>query len=65
MKMEMKDGTQAQNNGNFGEVSRSKFSELLATRDRDFLLSPTGAQVLSVSLTILSQHPLGNSLKQQ
>lgn len=58
MKMEMKDGTETVviNNGNFveetegeGEVELSscKFSHLLASKDRDFLLSSTGAQVFS------------------
>jgi hypothetical protein len=38
------------NNGNFVEeeeeaISSFKFSHLLASKDRDFLLSPSGAQV--------------------
>ena len=39
----MKDGAQVvlNDNGNYG-----KFSHLLASQDRDYLLSPTGAQVL-------------------
>lgn len=66
----MKDETQAlvmNNNGYFGEeVSSSKFSHLLASKDRDFLLSPSGAQVLHLSLVFFflqrqSEHPLGNS----
>lgn len=42
----MKDGTRAlvNSNGNFGEISSSRLS-LLASKDRDFLLSPTGTQV--------------------
>ncbi|XP_073224986.1 probable nucleoredoxin 2 isoform X2 [Cicer arietinum] len=48
-RMEMKDGTRApvSNNGYFGgeQISTSKFSQLLASSHRDFLLSPTGAQV--------------------
>ncbi|KAL5144355.1 putative nucleoredoxin 2 [Glycine soja] len=41
-KAEMKDGAQVvvNDNGNYG-----KFSHLLASQDRDYLLSPTGAQV--------------------
>ncbi|XP_020219816.1 probable nucleoredoxin 2 [Cajanus cajan] len=47
MRAEMKDGTQVvvHDNGNSGKVSISKFSHLLASQDRDFLLSPTGSQV--------------------
>ncbi|TKY75279.1 nucleoredoxin 2 [Spatholobus suberectus] len=48
MRAEMKDGTKVvvvNDNGNSGKVSTSKFSHLLASQDRDFLLSPTGAQV--------------------
>ncbi|RDX96347.1 RNA pseudouridine synthase 2, chloroplastic, partial [Mucuna pruriens] len=47
MKTETEDGTQVvvNDNGNSGKVSISKFSHLLASQDRDFLLSPTGAQV--------------------
>jgi len=40
-------------NGNFVEeeaVSSFKFSHLLASKDRDFLLSPTGTQVLYLSI---------------
>jgi hypothetical protein len=42
-------------NGNFVEeeeaVSSFKFSHLLASKDRDFLLSPSGAQVFFSSLS--------------
>jgi hypothetical protein len=56
--MEMKGGTQAvvNSNGNFVEeeaVSSFKFSHLLASKDRDFLLSPTGTQVC---LSFYSSH---------
>lgn len=50
MRMEMKDGTEAlvNNNGHCEEeqVSSLKLSHLLASKDRDFLLAPSGAQVL-------------------
>jgi hypothetical protein len=44
------------NNGNFVEeeeeaISSFKFSHLLASKDRDFLLSPSGAQVFFSSLS--------------
>ncbi|XP_027355338.1 probable nucleoredoxin 2 [Abrus precatorius] len=48
MRTEMKDGStrvMVRGNGNSGEVSISKFSHLLASKDRDYLLSPTGVQV--------------------
>ncbi|KAI4316985.1 hypothetical protein L6164_024902 [Bauhinia variegata] len=45
MRTEMKHGTQPLVNGNSEDFSSSRFSSLLATKDRDFLLSPTGAQV--------------------
>ncbi|KAF7829531.1 putative nucleoredoxin 2 [Senna tora] len=47
MRAEMKDETQPSlNNGTFTQYfSTSRFSSLLATKDRDFLISPTGAQV--------------------
>ncbi|XP_028784615.1 probable nucleoredoxin 2 [Neltuma alba] len=32
-------------NGHMGNLSSSRFSSLLASKDRDFLLSPTGSQV--------------------
>lgn len=51
MKAEMKDGAPQvvmNHNGNHG-----KFSHLLASQDRDYLLSPTGAQVLYLSLSQL------------
>lgn len=52
----MKDGTRApvSNNGYFGgeQISTSKFSQLLASSHRDFLLSPTGAQVLRPSFSL-------------
>ncbi|KAK7351774.1 hypothetical protein VNO77_11465 [Canavalia gladiata] len=44
----MKDGTHVvlvNDNGNSAQDSISKFSNLLTSKDRDFLLSPTGAQV--------------------
>lgn len=52
MKMEMKKEVETVviNNGNFveeEELSSCKFSHLLASKDRDFLLSSTGAQVFS------------------
>lgn len=51
--MEMKDGTETVvvNNGNFVEEEERKFSHLLASKDRDFLLSPTGVQVFSPLFT--------------
>ena len=49
----MNDGAQAvMANGNSDDFLRSRFSSLLATKDRDFLLSPTGAQVLSLELFV-------------
>ncbi|KAE9609448.1 hypothetical protein Lalb_Chr08g0246261 [Lupinus albus] len=57
----MKDDTEADevsNNGYFGEVSNSRFSSLLTSKDRDFLLSPNGAQVLSLTPLF----PMCNSL---
>ncbi|KAK7310990.1 hypothetical protein RJT34_08824 [Clitoria ternatea] len=47
MRTEMKDGTRVvvSDNGISEELSVSKFSHLLASKDRDFLLSPSGAQV--------------------
>lgn len=48
---EMKDDFQALVlNGDSQQLSSSRFSSLLASKDRDYLLSPTGAQVLSLSL---------------
>lgn len=58
----MKDETQPSiNNGNLSlpHLSSSRFSSLLATKDRDFLLSPTGAQVL-LSLTCSFLQPANN-----
>ena len=53
----MKEVTQSvvKDNGNSGsgEVSSLRFSHLLASKDRDFLLSPTGAQVLSFPIISL------------
>lgn len=47
---EMKDDFQALVlNGDSQQLSSSRFSSLLASKDRDYLLSPTGAQVLSLS----------------
>lgn len=64
MRMEMKGGTTTttqavvNSNGNFVEeeeeeaVSSFKFSYLLASKDRDFLLSSTGTQVLYLSIPL-------------
>lgn len=41
----MKDGFQALTNGDHEEFSSSRFSSLLESKDRDYLLSSTGAQV--------------------
>ena len=53
---EMKDDFQAlvlnANGGDSQQLSSSRFSSLLASKDRDFLLSPTRAQVLSFSLSL-------------
>jgi hypothetical protein len=49
---EMKDGFQALTNGDHEEFSSSRFSSLLESKDRDYLLSSTGAQVLSLSLYV-------------
>jgi hypothetical protein len=52
---EMKDDFQAlvlNTNGDSQQLSSSRFSSLLASKDRDYLLSPTGAQVLSLSLSL-------------
>lgn len=46
MRAVMKDETQAVVNDN---SHNGKFSHLLASQDRDYLLSPTGAQVLYLS----------------
>ncbi|MCI53570.1 nucleoredoxin, partial [Trifolium medium] len=65
MRMEMKKDIGAinqavvNNNGNFVEeeeeaVSSFKFSHLLASKDRDFLLSPSGAQVFFSPLSPFS-----------
>ena len=54
MKKEGKDGKfEALTNGDDEEqVSSSRFSSLLESRDRDYLLSSTGLQVLFLSLSI-------------
>ena len=54
MKKEGKDGNfEALTNGDYEEqVSSSRFSSLLESRDRDYLLSSTGLQVLFLSLSI-------------
>ena len=60
MKAEMKDGAPQvvmNHNGNHG-----KFSHLLASQDRDYLLSPTGAQVLYLSLSQNSSQKLTREL---
>lgn len=49
-------------NGDADKVSSSRFMSLLASKDRDYLLSPTGSQVLSLSLSTVevsraSYHP--------
>lgn len=50
---EMKDDLEALAlNGDPQQVSSSRFSSLLASKDRDYLLSPNGAQVLSHSLSV-------------
>ena len=54
MKKEGKDGNfEALTNGDYEEqVSSSRFSSLLESRDRDYLLTSTGLQVLFLSLHI-------------
>lgn len=47
---EMNDDFRAMLNGDSGQVSSSRISSLLASKDRDYLLSSNGAQVLSLSL---------------
>ncbi|KAJ7957912.1 Thioredoxin, nucleoredoxin [Quillaja saponaria] len=45
MRKEMKEGYQAVTNGNSVSIASSRTSSLLASRDRDYLVSSTGAQV--------------------
>jgi len=66
---EMKDDFQALPlNGESQQLSSSRFSSLLASKDRDYLISSTGAQVLSPPLSLsLSLSPwmfyMGNQMK--